>query len=858
MNYSFRTRRRSAGFLLRSIISPTAALLLSAPLAFTSALAKETLQQFDIQSLPLSQTLLGLSRQSGKIITLPNNIGEGITAPAVVGEMSLPDALAQVLDGTGLVFEQSSENSYVVKSQGAAVEKGVGVKKENDDRKQVIEEMVVTATKRETSLQSTAMSISALLGSEMEERGDVSLADIAESVPGITLQEYGPGERYVTFRGISASSTAFNNSTATTAFLGDVPFTGQTFGPGDIRLVDMARVELLKGPQGTLFGKSAVGGALRYIPNDPTTEDVEAGYQIYSSSTADSDDTNWGGHGYLNLPVSDVLALRGVFYKYDNAGFIDNLGTNTKDVNTEDTVGGRLAMRWNVTDRTDLDVLYFTHKTTALGGQNAGIQSIASVYSPTPHDASAPFALPDNVMDPDVNNPSYYTNFNAISTNRYEGVQVKLGTDFDLLRLDLIAGYQKRRWISESDVINYLWVFDGSTTAIQRHDRKVTGQTLELRLTSNSDTAVDWIVGLWYENEKMDGDTLGYVRDSLNPLVFGTVLWDEGHRFFDYTLDSSLTEIAGFAELGLQLSDQLRISGGLRYSSLKRDTDILTASGSLDGTTNSLIGVDQSSRETPDTYRATIEYTVSDDLFLYALVSSGYRIGGFNSGNAINGIPPSTYTSDSVWNYEGGVKMTWLDGRATTNATVYYIDWSDMQLTVIEKGIIAGTRNVGNAEVSGLEFESRFDVTEHLTLSANYSYIDAKFAEAYLRDPTDPETLQARKGQRLPGSAKQSFSVLADWVYPAFTWGDMLVGADYRYIGDRVSEIGTNPSLLPSYQLVNARIGVSIHDGPNVTLFADNLFDERTLQSTEIGVGPLKSFVVNRPRVIGLRLTQKF
>ncbi|PHZ85487.1 TonB-dependent receptor [Paremcibacter congregatus] len=721
-----------------------------------------------------------------------------------------------------------------------------------------LEEIIVTATKRNTSLQDTALSISVVGGVYLKSSGVVSISGLLEAIPGATYQDFGPGARGVVFRGIGTSNAAFSNASTVTTYIDEFPFIASQFrGPTDLKLVDMERVEALKGPQGTLYGKSAMGGVLRYITAKPDSDGISGGYQFYGSSTANSDGVNYGGHGYLNIPLTDKLAFRGVFYKYDNAGFIDNLGTGTKDVNFEDTIGGRIALRWNILDNATLDVTYLNQKIRSGGGQNAGAQAITNTFIPTPHNPAAPFALPDGFQQPSLSNPSYSNNVDATAGNDSEALNLKLEVNFDKFSVHLLGSTQNRAVSDEFEVTNYVSIFDGSTKAITKASSEFDANSIELRLTSNDSDFIEWLGGFWYNKQEGVLTTFTDIKDSLDPLLFGFFPLPNGLVTADNLETESREEIAAYGEIGVNFTEKAKLTLGYRRSHLSLDKDVIKGDGVFDSAYRAAIGVDQSSTQNVNTYKIGVEYKFTDDVMVYALASNGFRAGGFNRGNGLLGIPSSTFKSDDLWNYEVGVKSTMLDGRLTANAAGYLLDWSGIQLNVNRGGVLIGTQNIGEAQITGFELELNYLAMDNLRISANYAYVDGKFTEDYLTDPDDPSTLLASDGERLPGSAKHAFSLFADWFMPVTSELEWLVGINYRYIGNRLNDLGSGFDPAPSYQIVNLRTSLTHSDGIKISLFADNLFDKRAILNT-LPVGPIASHSVNRPRTIGVRLGYDF
>ena len=271
-----------------------------------------------------------------------------------------------------------------------------------------------------------------------------------------------------------------------------------------------------------------------------------------------------------------------------------------------------------------------------------------------------------------------------------------------------------------------------------------------------------------------------------------------------------------------------------------------------------LIGVNQSVQEDVDTYKVNFEYKFNDDIFLYALASSGYRAGGFNPINPLLGIPPTNYESDTLWNYEVGAKTSWLENRLIANTTIYRVDWSDIQLTeqlIGPNGSATITGNVGKAKIDGVELELDYRATKHLTLGLNLSYMDATIEE-------DVPTEGTFKGDRLPGSADLSHSLYIDYAQPISDELGLSVRLTQRYIGERLTGLGSGSSvqannLVSSYDTTDFRASISHTNGLEASLFVNNMFNN--ISFTWIENMPLYTrWRITQPRVMGLNVGYNF
>ena len=704
-----------------------------------------------------------------------------------------------------------------------------------------LEEIVVTATKRATNLQDTAMSISVLTGGAMEKRGITNITEFLSTIPGVSMGDQSPGRPLINMRGVTTSNTSEGRAT-TSVYLDDFPL---ALKARDIRLLDVERVEVLKGPQGTLYGQSAMGGVIRYITGKPNMDRISGRATAYVSNTAHSDGANYGVNGHINLPLTDNLAIRLVGYHFDNDGFVDVKGfAPQKDANTENTTGGRFALRWTPTESTTLDFVYLNQSI-----KTGSDLRVSETFSLVP-------TVPEITLQPiDLSNP---TDQNASPRLTEDEIfNVKLEVDFDSFNLSLMAAHKKLIDNRNSQQGGYLDL--SQSQANQKLRIKTNIKTLEARLVSNNDgdDFFDWIAGVWYED--FDSTTSNFIDfGGPDASFYGFFPLTEGFVLSDMVLNDTSTEIAFYGEVSAHFSDRVTLTLGYRYSDVEIDQNIIKAVGPLAGAQAALLGVKQAVQENVSTFKANLEYTLSDDILLYGQASSGYRAGGFNAANPVAGTDPSAYKSDTLWNYELGARTTWLHGRLRANVTAYHIDWSNIQLTtelVGSSGNALITANSGKAKVDGVEVELDYNISDTLTFGVNYSYLDGVLKQ-------DVPTAGALAGDRLPGSAKNTYSIRAGYESSISDNLDLSVRLTHKYIGSRLSTLGAGgsvqtASLIPSYNTTDVRFTISHVNGIEVSLFVNNIFDN--IGITWIENVPLQTRrSITQPRIIGLNIGARF
>lgn len=809
-------------------------------------------QEFHIASQPLSAALMEFSQQSEYVVVASADLVANKYVSEVNGMLTWRDALSQILAGTNLEYDVKDKSTLVFRKKGSgsgvfAEDGSDSVERRMKDKKssKIVEEIIVTATKRETSLQDTAMSIDVLSERLLKNRGVTSVHDIISTVPGISQPSSAPILGGIVVRGVasrnSGDSPDVGSTTAT--YLDEFPVSG---GTANIELIDIERVEVLKGPQGTLYGKSAMGGALRYISNKPDPDAFSGSVRSYASTTADGGN-NYGFQGVVNVPLTNDLAMRFVGYHFDNDGFIDAVGFQPQeDANYNRTSGGRVTLRWQATENITVDAQYL-NQMMELGAEP---NYITSTFTPEP--TPTPFALPDDTEAPDVDDPKNQRK--APYDQDFELLNLKLAVNFGGFDLNTMLTHKEIDTIYRNEYNPFVGRLDGAIPAVGNYINRV--DSAELRLVSNSDNSsiFDWIVGYWHEEEEINQTTIATLLAAPGQstgTLFG-LTFPDGFVLQDYGNFHSTGEDAVYGELSLHVSERTDLTVGYRHSNIEQENYVIYTRGPLDGLGGA---VPATADETVDTYKLSLDHRLTDDALLYALVSSGYRAGGINAGELLS--PPTSYTSDSLWNYEFGAKTSWLDSRLTVNATLYRIDWTDMQLFFRRFDGVRGTFNVGESRIEGVELATSYSVSEDIYLGFNFSHTDAVLTADY------PDG-NAVAGDRLPGSAKITWSLFADWRKPLTDQLDFNMYLTHRYSGERENALGapagTNQigDAREAYHITDLRMGLSHTSGVDVMLFAKNLFDERHMETLGSFPSGMLGGSMNMPRIIGLDVTYDF
>lgn len=793
---------------------------------------------------------------------------------------------------------------------GPTASAGVDTAEGSADQDRYIEEVIVTASKREVNLQDSSLAITAFTGESLDRRGIREVTDIASAIPGVDMAESVPTESILVIRSMSNNGRGYHRAEiwrqqTNTSYLDDVVlFPGIT----PLKLVDLERMEVVKGPQGTLFGKSAMAGSVRFISNEPDTEAFSANITAALDTVASGGSGN-SLEGFVNLPISDSFAVRLSGYRYDLPGFIDVVGVQPEeDADREDTQGYRLRAKWELSDRAFFEAS-FINQTTELGDVG---KPMATWAPSTETDIHAIRLTP---MDPDDPKRQWL----EPGDTEEDVKSLKFEIDFEDFTLSLIGANMENHSFFHR---NALWecVPDGGCPGLTvggltpgggyalwhssegPSERKI--ETFEARAVSTVDEGefFEWIAGLWYENNNhrragrswWDTNDVDYIAslsggwrsfrgcDAVTPqqIADGTII---GNRYQYNNQD----ELAAYAELGMNFTEQLKLTLGYRQSRLRTNFYRGEKLDPCRNPANPNHGAESGfASEWTDvgTYRVNLDYHHTDDMMFFAFAASGYRPGGVNNIRACprgqttcsNEVRNETYfripyDSDSVWNYEAGVRSTWQDGRLLLNGSVYRIDWADMQSPLFrataEQRIglsrISGRVlvNVGKSRISGFEGMAIYAVTDNLNVTLNTGY---KVAEV-LSDQN-----AAYVGLPLPASSSRTgaqLSVLADWS-KTMAIGDVRVNATFRYAPRRYGHFSKDYPV-PSYMMTDVSVGVR-RDRFEVSLNVDNMFDERALTFQHPGYPGWPSrpgidwreqygvITMVRPRSISLALSYDF
>ncbi len=747
-------------------------------------------------------------------------------------------------------------------------------------------DIIVTAQKRSENLQNVPISIQALGSSKLDEHQVASFDDYAKLLPSVSFQSLGPGQSQIFFRGVTSGGDGQHNGSQPTSslYIDEVPVT-TIAGSVDFHVYDIARVEALSGPQGTLFGSSSLSGTLRVITNKPSTAGFEGGIDIQGNKFGKG---GFGGsaEGFVNIPLSANIAFRASAFYVHDGGFIDNvpgvrtytLGDtdpttnltvrNTKfvknDFNDVDTFGGRAALGIDLGDSWTVTPAVIYQKQVANG---------AFLFDPRQGDLRVTDYTPDRNSD--------------------EWLQAALTVQGKLSNWDVTyaAGYFDRRVDNVADYSEYSVAYDAlagsyytnfptatggflDPTQIVHGNDKYTKQTHELRVASPSSDRFRIVAGLFYQRQT-DTIVADYIIPGLAGIPNSIAVPKAGDDIFATRGFRVDRDYAAFGEASFDILPNLTITGGLR--GYMYNNTIQGFSGFLSNTTQAnCIPVVANDRvcnnfnkkavNSGETHKVNLTWKIDPQRLVYATYSTGFRPGGNNRRPGIN-----PYVADKLSNYEIGFKTSWLDRRLRLNGAIFLEEWKDLQygLSPVGSAGVVNFYNAGNARIKGAEADFSLQLGG-LTLSGSGTYIDAKLTTDFCQIGANGNVdctlgiVAAPKGTSLPIQPKFKGNVTARYSFGGTAKPFLQATANHQS-GTR-SYLTTNEA-----NLLGPTQGFTTFDFSGgatlgrftIEAFVQNVFDERgilsinTVCAPNICGGGARRYAI-KPQLFGVKLGTKF
>ena len=730
-----------------------------------------------------------------------------------------------------------------------------------------ISEIVVTANKSDAQkVIDVPASIQAIDGNALQKAGISNFIDVAGEIPGLSVQDLGPGDKKYVIRGVNSTGDS-----TTGVYYDEAVISGSNANDGggfesDIKLIDLNHVEVLRGPQGTLYGASSMSGTIKFVTNKPDLNNF-GGYVTGETSNTSHGSENYDANGVLNLPIVDgMLALRAAGWKVEDSGFINQIRVGQigllKGVNNDDAEGGRVSLRFQPIESLTIDASVTQQSESSRGSSRytpAGVTSWGAPGTP----GLAPVQGCD-LCNTDVTQSPWkdeltiysltvdYAMSNGTITATTNQYNRKLDFQFDSTPVLIANGVP----------------IAGQTLEPQRRDVN----SSEIRYASKFDGPVNFVVGGFRQHETNDlvvnvltTNGLGLPSGPFSSSNSADALSNPGvgDTFFGRFDNRTTTQYAGFGEVTWKVTPKLTVVGGVRYftEDLEGNQEQTHPFGGFPpGQPVGVLIPDPSQSYNKITTKGNISYEFADWLLAYATASQGFRGGGLNARSLPFEPIPDSFAPDSLWNYEAGAKGRLFDGKLDYQVDAYQIRWYNMQAQeTTADGAFNFTGNAGNAKINGVEFEFSGRLWDHLSGSVAGSYQDAYLVRGvspavYAANPT-----LGRTGEKIPNVAPFQFNLGLNYTAPLASDWNYTVAGDLSYRGSENAYFVSNPYniKLNSYELLNMR--ASVTNGVwRATVFARNVTDERAQVSAINSQQDPDALLTVRPRTVGVSVTRNF
>lgn len=821
---------------------PIRALIVAAAVFWGPAAAQQMTDviEFEIPQQPVASALLNFSEQASLQIIVDATVVDGLRSGPVSGSMQANDALDALLAQTGLGYEYSSARTITIlpsailpsggdKGQDDTNEDSGGVeaeesKSENAESSDapstsattsstsgpVLAEIIVTAQKREESLQRTPISLAAFTADQLEKSLIQDLYDVGIQTPGMIVNKEIVGKIYI--RGIGAENLTIGGDPGVAVHT-DGAYVART-SAAIFDLYDVERVEVLRGPQGTLYGRNATGGTINILSKAPTDE-------FEGNISAE-----FGNYDYIRLGamvsgpiVEDKVLARAAIVKSDRDGFTPNLFTGV-DLFDEDLLMGRFRLRFLPSDNVTIDLIADFSKDDSSPAPFKQLE-FSDLFEGTLGATDPPGLRPVSQESPVTEMQDQF------------GITGIINWDLENFTFTSVTAYRDTEFEA---------VFDGDAVDITYQNFENLDDTQqfsqEFRLSSNMSDQYNWIIGAFYFKD--EGDTRIFIP--IPGLGFDIL----------HVATQETDAFAIFGQGTYFVSDRVALTLGLRYNSEDKNATQFTDFGFIPPLNQDLNA--ESDEFTP---KFGLEFYASDDVLWFASATRGFKSGGFT----FNGFQPN-FDPEFVWAYEVGVKSRLASGAVTLNGSAFYYDYTDLQVSKLENnaGVIT---NAADATIYGAEIELLAQATEELRLNVGLSFLNAEFDEFLTEDPSNLQlgTIDLA-GNSLPRSPEFSANVGAEYSLSLNNASDLTFRIDYQYQEKSFfTAFNRDLSAQESFSIVNARAGYTSETGTwQVAAYVRNALDEDYfLNILESGVeaGKPEGFVA-APRTYGLQLRYNF
>lgn len=824
------------------------AIALSSNLSYADNPQEKNYYTISVPPMNAAEALNLLAEQTGVTFLFPYKVAEAQQANPVVGRFTLSQALELLLKGSTLSGGLTDSGVVIISQKETKNGEGMGMHskknllaatvaffvgggsalaQEVEAEKStgfMLEEVVVTAQKRQASLQDVPISVSAFTGDRLANAGIENSLELVMVTPGLSMS--GSNQFSQLFiRGIGSTALQGPGADPSSAvYLDGVyqsRFTGALIG-----LLDLERVEVLKGPQGTLYGRNATAGAIKYISKEPTSE--FSGRLSQQLGNYDLVNTKV----QLNTPlIDDLLLFRGSVQKITRDGFTENLLIPGDEVDYLDVISGRFSVKYMPHD--DLDIILHASLVNDDGAPGPARKTVLPENSGLLNDA-------ERISDERKIKGNQRHNFPA----RHRSVGITAKWTMENMLLTAITGYTDERvgpLIQDYDATE-IPLFQQGQQGIQDgylEDTQTFSQ--EILLSSIDSGVLEWTAGVYYLHDKP-----GHVTGFTLP-IFG----DDVIRFIG---DATIDAYAAFGHLSYNLTDNLRLNVGLRYSYEEKQLEL---SQTFNGEVTEFS--DRSEDWSSWTPKFGVDYFLNEDTMLYFSATKGFKSGAYNTSGFEDPVDP-----EFIYAYEVGVKSMLLDGRVRFNVAAFTYDYEDLQVFAsdIIDGIPTGVlQNAAEAEVTGLEVDINALITENFQVDLGLSWLDAEFGEYFAVDPETGDEVNL-KGNDMPMSP--DFTANLGMQYTVFLngLGELSARTDIFHSGERFFNQFNNQARSDEYTLVNARVSLeSLNEKWEFAVFGKNLTDELVAESGETVPSLLEDAwlrTIQAPRTYGVEVKYSF
>jgi iron complex outermembrane recepter protein len=789
----------------------------SGPLTVYAAEQPRSSAHYQIPAMPLKDALIDLAEQAGISISYNGLSLENYRSGYVVNTSSETDALKIILSRTPFSFQFTGDRTIKLTQRAGDHTK----QRASAIRPTVQPDLIlVTATKREAYAQKLPISISAIDGHTLTRWGVRDFNALAPKFAGVSFTNLGPGRNKIFLRGISDGAFADRTQSTVGVYLDETRVIFNDTNP-DIRLIDLERIEIVRGPQGTLYGGGSVGGIYRIITKKPALDEY-AGYLRTSGSATQNGSGNGTIDGAINLPVApDRLGLRVSGYYEHASGYIDDAGTGENNLNSSDIYGGRIAARFKLTENWILD-----------SSANLQIVDLA--------DTQYTF--------PELSGLTRATTRREPHSDELALYNLTLRGDIDSARITSSTAFIQRDMESIFDASAALPALTGNIGAEGFFEtvNDIRTFTHETRIVSDSGGGLDWLAGVFVARRRENLDSR-LVVDNQAPISLP----------FYSAREDTVHETALFGEASVYIIDKLKFTAGLRWSRTEFDVNVLSG-----GVANT--GVDtliDSRRRSTLSPKGALSYQYSDDILVYTQASQGSRIGGFNVNTplaAITDFNPedsvTTFESDTLWNTEIGLKSSWFDGELIFNTAAFYIFWNEIQTDQILPTGFSFVTNAGKARNYGFEAELTARPFSNVELFGAFFWNNPELTEA---NPF----LGAEAGDKLPNIASVSASAGVSLKFPITEQWSGLLAADYSYVGESFLTFAEEIApTMGNYHVGNIRLTAQ-NGGLRAGVYMDNIWNTRGNTfafGNPFSLANQPQETPLRPRTIGVFLEKEF